>query len=155
MGTSRFDSKEEGEKSRVESISLTKIFEELCPIYMGYGMTYDEFWHGDAYRTKYYYEAYKIQMKHKDEEFWMQGMYIYDALCRVSPILHAFSKSGTKPLPYPDKPYTTTFDENKTEEDKQKEVENARLIARVHFENWARETAKRFEDKNRLEVKPQ
>ena len=122
MGSSGFISKEKGEKSRVESISLTEIFEELCPIYMGYGMSYDEFWHGDAYRTKYYREAYKIQMKHKDEEFWMQGMYIYDVLCRVSPILHAFSKSGTKPLPYPDKPYMSTIKGQISEEEKQKKI---------------------------------
>ena len=69
-------------------------------------MSYDEYWYGDCYKAKYYRESYEIQIKHKDEEFWTQGMYIYDALCRVSPILHAFSKSGTKPLPYPTKPYT-------------------------------------------------
>lgn len=145
MGNSGFNS-EEGEKSRVESISLTKIFEELCPIYMGYGMSYDEYWYGDVYRAKFYYEAYKIQMKRKDEEFWMQGMYIYDALCRVSPILHAFSKSGTKPLPYPQQPYMTEVDKIKSEEDKQRKIENDRLIARIYFENWARETAKKFEE---------
>ncbi len=147
MGNSGFDSKEKGEKSRVESISLTEVFEELCPIYMSYGMSYDEYWHGEAYRAKYYRDAYELQIKHKDEEFWMQGMYIYDALCRVSPILHAFSKSGTKPLPYPDKPYMSNVVFEKTEEEKEKEIENARLIARLHFENWARETAKRFENK--------
>lgn len=145
MGTSRFDSEENGEKSRVESISLTQVFEELCPIYMGYGMSYDEFWYGEPWRAKFYREANDIQLKRKDEEFWIQGMYIYDALCRVSPILHAFSKSGTKPLPYPEKPYMTTVDKYKTEEQKQQEVENERLKARLYFENWARETAKRFE----------
>ena len=31
---------------------------------------------------------------------WLQGAYIYDALCAVSPILHAFAKGGTKPIPY-------------------------------------------------------
>ena len=147
MGSNRLISNEEVDKSKVEFISLSKVFEDLCPIYMGYGMSYDEYWYGDCYKTKYYRESYEIQIKHKDEQFWMQGMYIYDALCRVSPILHAFSKSGTKPLPYPDKPYTLMKEEAKTEEDKQREIENARLIAKLHFENWARETAKRFENK--------
>lgn len=149
MGTSRLDSEENREKSRVESISLTQVFEELCPIYMGYGMSYDEFWHGEPWRAKFYREANDIQLKRKDEEFWIQGMYIYDALCRVSPILHAFSKSGTKPLPYPEKPYMTTMDKYKTEEQKQQEVENERLKARLYFENWARETAKKFNKQNK------
>lgn len=149
MGSSRLNSKEEGEKSRVESISLTEIFEELCPIYMGYGMSYDEFWYGDPYRAKFYRDTYIIQMKHKDEEFWMQGMYIYDALCRVSPILHAFSKSGTKPLPYPKQPYMAEADIMKSEEEKERQIENERLIAQVYFENWARETAKKFNEENK------
>lgn len=152
MGSSRFNSEENGKKSGVESTSLTKIFEELCPIYMGYGMSYDEYWYGEPYRAKFYREAYEIQMKHKDEEFWIQGMYIYDALCRVSPILHAFSKSGAKPLPYPKEPYLSKLNEaSETEEEKQQRIENERLIARIYFENWARETAKRFnkEEKNK------
>lgn len=147
MGSNRLISNEEVEKSKVEFISLSKMFEELCPIYMGYGMSYDEYWYDDCYKAKYYRETYEIQIKHNDEQFWMQGMYIYDALCRVSPILHAFSKSGTKPLPYPEKPYSMLIEENKTEEEKQKEIENARLIAKLHFEQWARETSKRFKNK--------
>ena len=35
---------------------------------------------------------------------WEQGLYIYEALCDVSPILRAFSKA-TKPLQYPQQPY--------------------------------------------------
>ena len=148
MGNSGFNSNKEGEESRVESISLTQIFEELCPIYMSYGMSYDEFWYGDAYRAKFYREAYNIQIKHRDEEFWIQGMYIYDALCKVSPILHAFSKSGTKPLPYPDKPYMSTIKGQISEEEKQKKIENERLVAQLHFEQWAKATAKKFKNKN-------
>lgn len=148
MGNSRVDTFEEGENSRVESISLSKIFEECCPIYMGYGMTYDEYWYGDPWRAKFYRETYEIQMKRKDEELWIQGMYIYEALCDVSPILHAFSKSGTKPLPYSDKPYHVKNESAMSPEEKKKKEENERLIAQLHFERWARATAKQFENKN-------
>ena len=37
-----------------------------------------------------------------------EGMYIYDALCKVSPVLHAFAKNGTKPIEYPSEPYPLT-----------------------------------------------
>lgn len=146
MGDSRHNTFEEGKESRVESISLSEVFEELCPIYMGYGMSYDEYWYGDAYRVKFYREAYEIQMKKQDEGFWMQGVYIYEALCDVSPILHAFSKSGTKPLPYREKPYLMEADLKlkKSKEDEKKKQENERLIARLHFEKWMRDTAKQF-----------
>lgn len=135
------------DKSKVEFTSLTKLFEEKCPIYMSYGMSYDEFWYGDAYRAKCYRESYKIKVRQKDEELWMQGMYVYEALCKVSPILHAFSKKGTKPLPYSEKPYLATSDTHKSIDDKEKEKKNAELIARVHFEAWARATKKKFEKK--------
>lgn len=146
MGNGRFDSKEEREKSRVESVSLTKIFEDLCPIYMAYGMSYDEYWYGEPYRAKFYREAYELQMKRKDEEFWIQGMYIYDALCCVSPVLHAFSKSGTKPLPYPKQPYMAQMKKVESEKEKEQEVENERLKALVHFQNWADAVGKKFKN---------
>ena len=121
------------------------MFEEQCPIYISYGMTYDEFWYKEPYRTKFYREAKKIQVKQKDEELWMQGVYIYDALCRVSPILHAFSKSGTKPLPYPDKPYSSIVKEELSKEEQEKIIENQRLVAQIHFKRWAEATAKQFD----------
>ena len=64
MGSNGLISKE---KSKVEYISLTKTFEELCPIYMSYGMSYDEFWYGEAYRTKFYADSHKLKVKQKDE----------------------------------------------------------------------------------------
>lgn len=145
MGNSRFISKED--KSKVESISLKETFEKACPIYMSYGMSYDEFWHGEAYRTRFYREMHKLKVRQKDEEMWIQGMYIYEALCDVSPILHAFSKKGTKPLPYAEKPYMTTAPSLQTKEEKEREAENARLIAQIHFDNWARAVKKQFENK--------
>lgn len=135
------------EKSKVECISLTKTFEELCPIYMSYGMTYDEFWYKSPYRTKFYLDSHKLKVKQRDEEMWMQGMYIYEALCDVSPILHAFSKKGTKPLRYSEKPYMSSTSVANTEKDKEQEIKNAQMIARIHFENWARATKKHFENK--------
>lgn len=145
MGNSRLISKED--KSKVESISLTETFEKLCPIYMSYGMTYDEFWNDDFFKCKYYREYHKLKIKQKDEEMWIQGMYIYEALCDVAPILHAFSKKGTKALPYSEKPYTYSALAKDNKEEQEKEAENARLIAQVHFENWARAVKKQFENK--------
>ena len=145
MGNSRLISKEE--RSKVESISLTESFEEACPIYMSYGMSYNDFWYGPAFMAKFYRDAYNIKIKQQDENNWMAGMYVYEAILDCSPILRPFSKKGTKPLPYSEHPYTYDAPEYKTEEEKQKEIENQRLLARLHFETWARETKKRFEKK--------
>lgn len=140
---------ESGRKSKVESVSLTEIFEEACPTYMSYGMTYDEYWYGSPNRAIFYREAYKLKIKQKDEEFWMQGVYFYDALCRVSPVLHAFSKSGTKPLHYVDKPYTQAQEEKEKQRkiDEEQEKKNENLKAMLFFDQWARATARHFEKK--------
>lgn len=141
----------ENNDKKVEYTFLTKIFEEMCPFFMSIGMTYKEFWEDDLTIPKSYLKAYKIKTKREQEIkewcMWKQGVYVYEALCDVSPILHAFSKKGTKPLPYPTKPYGIDMEEEKTEEEKQKQIENERLIARIHFDNWARAVKNKFENK--------
>ena len=146
MGSSRLISRE---KSKVESISLTKTFEELCPIYMSYGMSYDEFWYEEPYRAKFYLDSHKLKVKQKDEEMWIQGMYIYEALCKVSPVLHAFSKKGTKPLPYSNKPYLYNQPEFKSEQEKEQQRKNEELLVKLHFKKWVKDTAAKFNKKEK------
>lgn len=137
-------------ENKVEYVSLSERFEKLCPIFMNIGMTYKEFWEDDPTMTKDYLEAFEIkrkaEIKNKEWEIWKQGMYVYEALIDVSPILHAFSKAK-KPLPYPEKPYGLQEDDEDEEKDKitkEQEQENERLKATVFFSNWARATRKHF-----------
>jgi hypothetical protein len=138
--------------NQVEHIFLYKKFEELCPFYMSIGMSYKEFWEGDVTLTKVYLASYKIKEKREygtmKWQNWEQGLYIYEALCDVSPILRAFSKSK-KPLPYPERPYGMEGDEKKKKEEKskkkqekQKELELYR--AQIFFKNWAKNTSNHF-----------
>lgn len=92
---------------------------ELFPHYLALGMSAEDYWDGDPAWAKSYREAEKLQYEKMNQQLWLQGMYIYDALCKVSPILHAFAKGGTKPTPYPEEPYALTKKENeKREEEK-------------------------------------
>lgn len=141
MGNSGYDSEV---NQKVESISYTNSFEECCPIYMSYGMSYKDFWYGPAYMTKFYRESNKLKLKQQDENNWMLGMYVYEAILDCSPILHPFSKKGTKPLQYSEKPYLADRLEMKTEEEKEQEIENERLIAQIQFNNWFHATEKQF-----------
>lgn len=135
------------ESPKVESISLTQLFEKLCPIYMSYGMTYNEYWYGDAYIVKFYRESYRLKLKSQDENNWMLGMYVYEAILDCSPILHAFSKKGTKPLQYSSKPYLADKLREKTKEEIEQEKENERLKFVVQMNNWFRATEQRFKNK--------
>ena len=132
---------------KVESTSLTKLFEKACPIYMSYGMSYNDFWYGPAFMTTFYKDAHKLKVRQQDENNWMLGMYVYEAILDCSPILHAFSKKGTKPLPYPEKPYLMDKFEEKTQAEKEQEIENERLKFTIKMNNWFRATKKQFENK--------
>lgn len=128
--------------SKVKSISYTECFEECCPIFMSYGMSYDEFWYDDLYKTYFYKKAHKLRLKQKDMELWEQGMYIYEAILQCSPILHPFSKAK-EPLPYTNKPHSL-LEEEKTQEELQKEQENERLKAELWARTWVRSMNRQY-----------
>ena len=130
----------------VEGVPYTKAFEEACPIFMMYGLTYDEFWYDDCYKALYQLKTYKHKLKHEDELLWEQGWYIYEALLQCAPVLHPFSKAQ-KPLPYTEKPHLQQIEDEKTEQEKQQEVENERLKAQIWLNNWVRSAQKHFENK--------
>ena len=144
MGSSGLISEE---RPQVEDTSLTRLFEKACPMYMSYGMSYNDFWYGPAFMTTFYKDAHKLRVRQQDENNWMLGMYVYEAILDCSPILHAFSKKGTKPLPYAEKPYLMEKLQEKSEAEKQQEIENERLKFTIQMNNWFRATKKQFENK--------
>lgn len=106
--------------------SMTEVFYEHFPYYLALGMTEWQYWHGDCTLVKHYREAEKIRNRKKNSEFHLQGMYIYEALVCVSPLLHAFAKKGTKAHPYTDKPYPLDNVEAKKYEEEKRKKEKAR-----------------------------
>lgn len=98
-------------------------------------MTYDQYWNEDCQLVVYYRKAHRIRNDRKNEELWLQGMYFYEALCDVSPILHAFAKNGTKPIPYPNRPYALT--ETEANRRKKDEARQNRKKAMALFSSWA------------------
>ena len=127
MGCNRLISKD---KSKVERTSLSKTFEEMCPIFMSYGMTYDEFWYKSPYRAKFYKDAHILKVRQTDEEMWIQGMYIYEALCDASPLFRFSMKKGTvKPEPYAKEPYPITAAEVRAREEREARQKEEKLKA--------------------------
>ena len=100
-------------------LTYTEQFYEVFPYYLSIGMTYEQFWDGDPQLVKYYRQADELRIDRKNQELWLQGLYVYEALCDVAPILHAMAKKGTKAQPYPDKPYAITEKQRKREIDEQ------------------------------------
>lgn len=115
----------------------TKLFYDQFPYYLSIGMTPEQYWDGDSLLAKYYRKADELRRKRRNEELWLQGMYIYEALCDVSPVLNAFAKKGTKPKPYSDHPYAITRSEmadekamlEKRDKDKARRYMEAKMAA--------------------------
>jgi len=116
-------------------ISYTKVFIEQLPFYMSIGMTYDEFWYDDCCKAKYYRQAFEISKNRKNQEMWIMGAYVYEAICDVSPVLHAFAKSNTKPLPYLSEPFPLS---KKEAEDMERAKEATRIAnIKARMSAWA------------------
>lgn len=110
-------------KETRSSFTYTNKFYEAFPYYLSIGMTYDQYWNGDCTLPIYYRKAEELRNEKRNQELWLQGMYIYEALCDVSPILHAFAKKGTKPQPYTTNPYPiTSKDLKRIEEEKERKM---------------------------------
>lgn len=103
--------------------TYTKQFEEVFPFYLSIGMSEEQFWDKDCTLVKFYRKANELRQMRKNEELWLQGLYVYHAISCSAPLLHAFAKPGTTAMPYLDKPIPLT-------EKEAKEREEAKRIAR-------------------------
>lgn len=103
------------------------IFRKEFPYYLSIGMTPEEYWDGDCELVKYYRKADELRRRERNTELWLQGMYIYEALLDVSPVLRAFVKNP-KPQNYSSEPYPLTIAERKAREerDEKKRAEETR-----------------------------
>lgn len=123
----------------------TEIFEKKFPYYLSIGMTEEQYWDSDSCLVKFYREAEEIRRERFNQEAWLQGMYIYDALARIAPILHAFAKKGTKAQPYVEEAYPIN---KKKMEDAQLKKERAKSQKGVRYmQAYMVANNKRFEER--------
>lgn len=97
---------------------------------MSIGMTYEQFWYGDVRAFKSFVDADIERQKRKNEEFWLQGLYIYDAFS--SALQNAFSKPGSHTEGYTKTPYPLfekSEEEKQAEREEQEEKEKAFALA--------------------------
>ena len=85
-----------------------------------------------------------MRIERRNQELWLQGLYIYEALCDVSPVLHSMAKKGTKAHPYTEKPYPIT--EKQRRKEKEQRERNIALKGKRMMEMYMRETNKQFEE---------
>lgn len=126
-------------------LSYSETFNKLFPYYLSIGMTEKQYWDRDSTLTKFYREADKLRQERRNYDMWLQGMYIYDGIQRLAPILRAFGKKGTKAEPYVKEPYPITAEEQKRAQERAEQAEIAHIKASL--EAWAIANNKKFEKK--------
>lgn len=108
-------------------------------------MTEEQYWDKDCLLVKYYREAEDLRNEKMNQQAWLQGMYFYDALSRVSPILHAYAKKGTKAQPYVEKAYPISKKSAKEEKDKQEQLNSQKGVR--YMQAYMVSNNKRFEER--------
>ena len=101
-------------------------------------MSAEEYWDKDCLLAKAYREADRIKEERLNQSLWLQGMYFYEALCDVSPLLQAFAKRGTKAIPYPSEPYAVTAEQAKRKKEKEEKIKYEKIKAKMA--KWAEKT---------------
>lgn len=132
----------ESEDKSAPPHTYTQRFYEAFPYYLAIGMTPEQYWDGDPELVKYYRKAEEIRNEKRNQELWLQGMYIYEALCDASPIFHAFAKKGVKPRPYSAAPYALTSKEQKKEKEAREKAISSK--GKRYMETLMASTNKKF-----------
>ena len=124
--------------------SYTEVFEEAFSFYLAIGMSSAEYWEGDCSLTRYYRKAYKIKQEEINNNAWLQGMYVYDAISTA--IHNALRGKNSTAKDYAKQPYNIGNKE-KSEQEKAKEVEIEQEKAAAWMENFVRINKKRAESR--------
>ena len=106
------------------------------------GMNYDQFWIDDPTLVIAYRKAESIRKRRTNEELWLSGIYMTEAL--TATVGNMFSKGAKHQYPTEPKPFTLEeIEERKERERKRKQEElKARFMARALSLNAQKEVAK-------------
>lgn len=74
----------------------------MCGYYLAIGMPMDEYWNASPHLVKWYRQAHKLRIEERNQELWLQGLYIYNAFGTV--LANAFGKKGSQKHKYIEKP---------------------------------------------------
>ena len=89
-------------------------------------MTYELFWHGEPYLAKAYRKADAIRRRRTNEELWLEGVYMAEALSAT--VGNMFTK-GQKHQ-YPSEPIPITEEEQRERQERDRKAKMERIKAR-------------------------
>lgn len=105
--------------------TYTEIFEEVFPFYLAIGMSHEQFWDEDPKLVKAYRKADEIRKRRMNEELWLNGIYMGEAL--ASTVGNMFSKEKYQ---YPSEPKPITQAEVEERQEREAKARMERIKAR-------------------------
>ena len=117
------------EGGQLEAIPPLEYLDKLGAYAVSIGMPAKEYWYDDPQLINTYVGAEKIKQQKKNFELWLQGLYVYDAIGALVPVLNPFSKDH-KAKKYIEKPIPLT-DEERAEEQRLKEERFIKFMDRL------------------------
>lgn len=97
---------------------------------MSLGMSYEDYWFNHYDLIYYYIEAEEIRQRKRNNELWLQGAYIYQAIGSLTPVLNPFSKDH-KARPYLKEPIPITQKDIDEQEERKVQQMKDYLMSRV------------------------
>lgn len=97
---------------------LFTYLDELFPIYLLYGMTYEQYWEMDSTLAISYRKKHELEMQQQNQMLWLQGAYIYNALGCVAPMFNGMASDHT-PKPYIKEPFPLNEQEKLEQEQRE------------------------------------
>lgn len=98
---------------------------------MAMGMTYEQFWLGEPEIAKAYREADQIRRRRMNEQLWLEGIYMAEALSAT--VGNMFSKGQKHQYPQEPLPITAAEQEERRERERQAKMERikAKFVAKA------------------------
>lgn len=89
------------------------------------GMSYEQFWYGEPDAAKQYRKAHEMRRRRTNEELWLSGTYMADAI--KATIGNMFSKSKFE---YPSEPKPITLEEARERREREQKAKEEAMKAR-------------------------
>lgn len=129
-----------GIKPPSRQLTWVEYAEEQCPYYMVMGVSPEQYWNGDYSLLKYYRKAFEAKRELDNENAWIQGMYVFEAV--ESAIAHTML--GKRKIKYPEEPYLLNTEISERRKEAKREEDE--LKSRDYMMTFMQEFNKRFEN---------
>lgn len=104
-----------------------KYLDQICPYYISWGMTWDEFWYESIDRLQAYWQANQFSIERRNQELWLQGLYIRSAVASCL----------DKKFKYPEKPQRVTeMTDAEADAESKRKLDRMRDVLNEHKRRW-------------------